>query len=157
MLSSIALTTLRAAAVRAGPMVTQAPIAQAAAARYATQFSRRFMSAKPFAVDAPDGDHDLQDLEESGEWAKRTVTLASALEDTAAINAMHDAVLGKTVFAVDAPDGEHDLEDVEEHMNEVDRIIEEASMFENPEDVREQQHLREECLKQANRTSEHDF
>ena len=38
--------------------------------------------------------------------------MASITEDAAAINEMHDAVLGKTLFAVDAPDGEHDLEDV---------------------------------------------
>ena len=57
MLSRIALTTLR----RAAPMVaTRAPVvAQATAARYATT---QFMSEKPFAVDAPDGDHDLQDV-----------------------------------------------------------------------------------------------
>jgi len=61
MLSSIALTTLRIAS-RINPMLimTRAPVAQAAAARYTTHH-RRFMSATPFAVDAPDGDHDLQD------------------------------------------------------------------------------------------------
>ena len=61
MLSSLTLTALRAA-----PMVTRAPVVQAAAARYATQVGRRFMSEKPFAVgyavDGPDGDHDFQDL-----------------------------------------------------------------------------------------------
>jgi len=50
--------------------------------------------------------------EESTEWARRTVDVASATEDTAAINEMHNQVLAKTLFAVDAPDGEHDLEDV---------------------------------------------
>ena len=51
--------------------------------------------------------------EESTEWARRTVDVASATEDTAAINEMHDRVLkNQTLFAVDAPDGEHDLEDV---------------------------------------------
>ena len=51
MLSSLARTASRAAVLRA-------PVAQAVAARYAG----RFMSAQPFAVDAPDGDHDLQDV-----------------------------------------------------------------------------------------------
>lgn len=56
MWNSFALTTLRAASRVA---VTRAPVAQAVTARYAV----RFMSAeKPFAVDAPDGDHDLQDV-----------------------------------------------------------------------------------------------
>ena len=50
--------------------------------------------------------------EESTEWARRTVDVASDTEDTAAINAMHDQVLAKQLVAVDAPDGEHDLEDV---------------------------------------------
>jgi len=112
MLSSIALTTLRIAS-RINPMLimTRAPVAQAAAARYTTHH-RRFMSATPFAVDAPDGDHDLQDSEESSEWAQQTINVASVTEDTAAINEIHDAVLGKKLFAVDAPDGEHDFEDV---------------------------------------------
>ena len=47
--------------------------------------------------------------EECGEWANRTVEVASITEDAAAINEMHDAVLGKTLFAVDAPDGESNL------------------------------------------------
>mmetsp|Transcript_26819 Transcript_26819/g.43581 ORF Transcript_26819/g.43581 Transcript_26819/m.43581 type:complete len:138 (+) Transcript_26819:155-568(+) len=114
MLSSIALATLRTAS-RATPimMMTRAPVAQAAAARYATHHRRVMsMSTTPFAVDAPDGDHDLQDLEESSEWAQRTVNVASVTEDTATINQIHDAVLGKKLFAVDAPDGEHDFEDV---------------------------------------------
>ena len=51
--------------------------------------------------------------EESTEWARRTVDVASATEDAAAINDMHDRVMkNQTLFAVDAPDGEHDLEDV---------------------------------------------
>jgi len=105
MLSSIALATLRTAS-RATPimMMTRAPVAQAAAARYATHHRRVMsMSTTPFAVDAPDGDHDLQDLEESSEWAQRTVNVASVTEDTATINQIHDAVsfacLGR-VYAV---------------------------------------------------------
>ena len=54
----------------------------------------------------------LKRQEESSTWAKRTIDVASVTEDAAAINMVHDAVLGKQVFAVDAPDGEHDFEDV---------------------------------------------
>jgi hypothetical protein len=50
--------------------------------------------------------------EESTDWVKRVVAVASATEDAAAINESHNAVLGKILFAVDAPDGEHDMEDV---------------------------------------------
>ena len=50
--------------------------------------------------------------EESTDWVKRVVAVASVTEDAAAINESHNAVLGKTLFAVDAPDGEHDMEDV---------------------------------------------
>ena len=42
-------------------------------------------------------------------------------------------------------------------MKGVNQIIAEACLFENPEEVKEQQHLREECLKEANKTSEHDM
>lgn len=55
MLSSLALRTLRTAA----PVIARAPVTQAVTARYATRF---MSSAKPFAVDAPDGDHDFQDV-----------------------------------------------------------------------------------------------
>ena len=64
MLSSIAITTLRAAS-RAAPMfAAHAPtVARAATARYGyAMTARRFMSAEPYAVDGPDGDHDLQDV-----------------------------------------------------------------------------------------------
>eukprot|EP01083_Nonionella_stella_P039416 107191_1 len=153
MLSSIAFTTLR----RAAPIVlSRAHVARAASARYAAAATTRYASAKPFAVDAPDGGHDLQDVEESNDWAKRAVDVASATEDADAITEMHDAVLGETLFAVDAPDGEHDMEDVEEHMMGVNKIIDEASLFENVEEVREQQKLRKETLKHASRTTEHD-
>lgn len=56
MLTLLAQTTLRTAsrfAPRAAPVA-----ARAVSARFAT----RFMSEKPFAVDAPDGEHDLQDI-----------------------------------------------------------------------------------------------
>ncbi|KAL3759338.1 hypothetical protein ACHAWU_009117 [Discostella pseudostelligera] len=70
--------------------------------------------AMPYAVDAPNGDHDFQDLEESSGWVKRTILVASVTEDADAITEMHNAVLqGKRVYAVDAPDGEHDLEDMD--------------------------------------------
>lgn len=45
----------------------------------------------------------------------------------------------------------------EEHMKGVENIIKEASLFENPEEIRKQQHFRDECRKAAIRTSEHDF
>mmetsp|Transcript_7470 Transcript_7470/g.16297 ORF Transcript_7470/g.16297 Transcript_7470/m.16297 type:complete len:155 (+) Transcript_7470:306-770(+) len=154
MLTSITLATLRAASRAAAPMMaSRAPVFQAATARYAS----RFMGGTPYAVDAPDGDHDLKDMAESSEWTKKTVDVASVLEDAQAINEMHDAVLGKKLFAVDAPDGEHDLEDVEEHKDGVERIIEEARLFENPDEVKEQQKLREDCLKEANKISHHDI
>eukprot|EP00571_Detonula_confervacea_P015644 CAMPEP_0172310158 /NCGR_PEP_ID=MMETSP1058-20130122/11326_1 /TAXON_ID=83371 /ORGANISM="Detonula confervacea, Strain CCMP 353" /LENGTH=140 /DNA_ID=CAMNT_0013022927 /DNA_START=70 /DNA_END=492 /DNA_ORIENTATION=+ len=119
---------------------TRAPVVQAAAARYVTA---RFMSSgKPYAVDAPDGDHDLQDLEESSDWAKRIIDVASVTEDADAITEMHDAVLGRRVFAVDGPDGEHDFEDMEEHLAGVNRIIAQASVLENPDKVRDEQEIR---------------
>lgn len=42
-------------------------------------------------------------------------------------------------------------------MEGVNRIIAEASIFEDPGEVQEQQHEREECIKEAGRTSEHDI
>ena len=64
MLISIALTTLRAASRTAPMLAALAPVLQAASvARYSYAITTRYMSAeKPYAVDAPDGDHDLQDL-----------------------------------------------------------------------------------------------
>lgn len=108
------------------------------------------MSEQPFAVDAPDGNHDLQDMEESSAWAKRTIDVASVTEDADAITEMHDAVLGKKVYAVDGPDGEHDLEDVEEHLVGVNRIIAQALVLENPEDVKNAQHRRDEIHQKSN-------
>jgi hypothetical protein len=148
MLSSFFALTARVTTRSAPAMVARrAPaVVQAVTAR------RPFHSEKPFAVDAPDGDHDLQDLEESIEWTRRTLEVASITEDAAAINKIHDAVLGKNLFAVDAPDGEHDLEDVEEHMKGVNRIIDEASILEDAKVVREQQSLRKDCLREASKT-----
>ena len=42
-------------------------------------------------------------------------------------------------------------------MKGVENIIQEAYLFENPDEVREQQHFRDECRKSAIRTSEHDY
>jgi len=170
MLSSIAFTTLvRAVSTTGGGAVHAvlssrgAPAIEAAfVARYDNNATRvvhrRFMSGESlYAVDAPNGDHDLQEIEESTDWVQRVVAVASATEDAAAINESHNAVLGKVLWAVDGPDGEHDMEDVEEHMKGVENIIKEASLFENPEEIRKQQHFRDECRKAAIRTSEHDF
>ncbi|KAL3787555.1 hypothetical protein ACHAWO_006412 [Cyclotella atomus] len=151
MLAHLAQTSLRATS-RIAPRV--APVAIKA---FSARFGARFMSSH-YAVDAPDGEHDLQDVEESSMWAKRTIDVASVTEDAKAINMVHDAVLGgKQVFAVDAPDGEHDLEDVEEHMAGVERIINEAYLFENPDEVKEQQQFRQENIKEANRMAQHDL
>ena len=66
MLSSIAFTALRAVSASAPQtIISRAPVLQAAVARYATQImsGRRFASGSPlYAVDAPNGDHDLQDI-----------------------------------------------------------------------------------------------
>eukprot|EP01083_Nonionella_stella_P148742 471391_1 len=152
MWSSFALITLRAAAVRASvPMVVPTAI-KAASARRVACASRRPASSgggNPFAVDAPDGDHDLQDEEESSAWAKRAIDVASVTEDADAITEMHDAVLGETLFAVDAPDGEHDLEEMEEHLAMVNSIIDQASVLENPNEVRREQHRQEEIRKKS--------
>lgn len=98
-------TAFRAVATAA----TRAPVAHASVARYASRF---LSSATPFAVDAPDGDHDLEDIEEHLAGVNRIINVAAVTENAAAINAMHDAVLSNTLFAVTNPDGEHDLEDV---------------------------------------------
>ncbi|KAL7438458.1 hypothetical protein ACHAXH_003499 [Discostella pseudostelligera] len=163
-MNSISFTILRRAASASGAVraITTtsrgARVLEAAFVAGRGYNAPRFMSGGSlYAVDAPNGDHDLQDVEESTDWVKRVVAVASATEDAAAINESHNAVLGKILFAVDAPDGEHDMEDVEEHMKGVENIIQEASLFENPEEVRQQQHYRDECRKRAIRTSEHDF
>ena len=70
------------------------------------------------------------------------------LEDTDAITAMHESVLNnKQIYACDAPDGEHDLEMEEEHLKAVNSIINQASVLEDPNEVRDIQHRREELNK----------
>ncbi|KAL7440868.1 hypothetical protein ACHAXM_007495, partial [Skeletonema potamos] len=138
----------------AATVAFRAPVAEAAVARYAS----RFMSTlTPYAVDGPDGDHDLEDVEEHMEGVNRIINVAAVTEDAQAIVEMHEAVLGKTLFAVDAPDGEHDFEDVEEHLSGVNRIIDEASLWEEAEEVKEQQKLREDTFKEQNKIFEHDI
>ena len=45
----------------------------------------------------------------------------------------------------------------EEHMDGVERIINEAYLFENPDEVKAQQQLRQENIKEANRMAQHDL
>ena len=114
MLSTLRIATLRATPILARTVVVAPTIARATVARFSTNIGGRFRfkSAPAYAVDAPDGIHDDQDIEESHDWANRTVTMAAATEDAAAINEMHDAAKREALFAVDAPDGEHDGEDL---------------------------------------------
>lgn len=115
MLSTLRISSLRATPILARTVVVAPTIARATVARFSTNIIGgrfRFKSAPAFAVDAPDGIHDDQDIEESHDWANRTVTMAAVTEDAAAINEMHDAAKREALFAVDAPDGEHDGEDV---------------------------------------------
>ena len=158
MLSSLARITHRLATTKlpaaAAAVASRAPVAEAAVARYASRF---LSSMTPYAVDGPDGDHDLEDVEEHMEGVNRIIDFAAVTEDADSITKVHEAVLGTTLFAVDAPDGEHDLEDVEEHSTGVDRIIEEASLWEEAEEVKEQQKLREETFKEQNKIFEHDI
>jgi hypothetical protein len=153
-LSSFARVTATKLPAAAATVAFRAPVAEAAVARYAS----RFMSTlTPYAVDGPDGDHDLEDVEEHMEGVNRIINVAAVTEDAQAIVEMHEAVLGKTLFAVDAPDGEHDFEDVEEHLSGVNRIIDEASLWEEAEEVKEQQKLREDTFKEQNKIFEHDI
>mmetsp|Transcript_25318 Transcript_25318/g.41742 ORF Transcript_25318/g.41742 Transcript_25318/m.41742 type:complete len:159 (-) Transcript_25318:52-528(-) len=158
MLSSLARATIRTTATRlpaaAASVAGRALVAQAAVARYASRF---LSSTAPYAVDAPDGDHDLEDVEEHMEGVNRIINVAAVTEDADAITKMHEAVFSTNLFAVDAPDGEHDLEDVEEHLSGVDRIIDEASLWEEAEDVKEQQQLREATFREQNKILEHDI
>ena len=72
------------------------------------------------------------------------------LEDPDKITAMHESVLNnEQIYACDAPDGEHDLEMEEEHLNAVNSIINQASVLENPNEVRDMQHRREELNKKS--------
>ncbi len=124
---------------------SRAPVAQAAVTRYAS----RFLCSTPFAVDGPDGDHDLEDVAEHMEGVNRIINVAAVTEDADAITEMHEAVFGTNLFAVDAPDGEHDLEDVEEHLTGVDRIIDEASALEDPLEVKHEHELQEDIRKKS--------
>ena len=124
MLSTLRISSLRATPILARTVVVVPTIARATVARFSANIMTssssqhigdgrfRFKSAPAFAVDAPDGIHDDQDIEESHDWANRTVTMAAVTEDAAAINEMHNAAKREALFAVDAPDGEHDGEDV---------------------------------------------
>ncbi len=120
--------------------------AQAAVARYAI---RSLSSMPPYAVDAPDGEHDFEDIEEHMDGVNRIINVASVTEDADAITEMHEAVFDtkNNLFAVDAPDGEHDLEEVEEHLSGVDRIIDEASVLEDPLEVEHDHEQQEETRK----------
>lgn len=52
---------------------------------------------------------------------------------------------------------QHSFRHQEEHMKGVDSIVNEASLFENPEEIKEQQHVRKEVEIEANRVLEHDM
>eukprot|EP00804_Cyclotella_cryptica_P014997 CCRYP_000605-RA/>CCRYP_000605-RA protein AED:0.08 eAED:0.08 QI:286/1/1/1/1/1/3/275/160 len=150
MWSTLARTSLRRAfnlASRSAPSSALRPACSGCGTPI--RCASRFFSERPYAVDAPDGDHDLQEIEESSSWAKRTIDLASITEDADAITEMHQAVLGKQLFAVDGPDGEHDFEDVEEHLAGVHRIINSASVLEDPEEIKKDHQLEEEIRRQA--------
>ena len=100
----LARTAFRATTIirRLPAAATRVPVAQAAVARYASRF---LSSSTPYAVDSPDGDHDLEDIEEHMEGVNRIIDVASITEDADAITEMHNAVFGgKELFAVDAPD-----------------------------------------------------
>eukprot|EP00986_Skeletonema_menzelii_P004363 scaffold1476_cov136-Skeletonema_menzelii.AAC.2 len=153
-LSSLARATATRLPAAAASVAGRAPVAQAAVARYASRF---LGSTAPYAVDAPDGDHDLEDVEEHMVEVNRIINVAAVTEDADAITKLHEAVFSTNLFAVDAPDGEHDLEDVEEHLSGVDRIIDEASLWEEAEDVKEQQQLREATFREQNKILEHDI
>ncbi|KAL7504260.1 hypothetical protein ACHAXN_001939 [Cyclotella atomus] len=142
MLSSLVLNSLHRASHLATPIL-RAAATNVSSRPIAAIPNARFFSGEPFAVDAPDGDHDLQDIEESSAWAKRVIDVASITEDANSITEMHQAVFEKQMFAIDGPDGEHDLEDVEEHLAGVNRIIAAASVLEDPEQVKKAQHIQE--------------
>ncbi len=153
-LSSLARVTATKLPAAAAALASRAPVAEAAVARYASRF---LSSMPPYAVDAPDGDHDLEDVEEHMDGVNRIINTAAVTEDADAITKIHEAVFDTNLFAVDAPDGEHDLEDVEEHLSGVDRIIDEASLWEEAEEVKEQQQLREATFREQNKILEHDI
>ena len=153
-LSSLARATATKLPAAAATVAGRVPVAKAAVARYASRF---LSSLSPYAVDGPDGDHDLEDVEEHMDGVNRIINTAAVTEDADAITKIHEAVFDTNLFAVDAPDGEHDLEDVEEHLSGVDRIIDEASLWEEAEEVKEQQQLREATFREQNKILEHDI
>ena len=55
--------------------------------------SSRCFGSFPYAVDAPDGDHDLEDIGEHMKGVQRIIDVASITEDANAITEMHDAFL----------------------------------------------------------------
>jgi len=120
---------------------------QALAARRPVNFSTVFQSnedvveevnkrpdSELYAVDAPDGEHDREDLEEHKMGVENIINYAASHEDAAEINAEHAAGSAKA-FAVDAPDGDHDLEDVEEHGQQVKSFINAAASIDNSEEI----------------------
>eukprot|EP00567_Pseudictyota_dubia_P018319 CAMPEP_0197433180 /NCGR_PEP_ID=MMETSP1175-20131217/1117_1 /TAXON_ID=1003142 /ORGANISM="Triceratium dubium, Strain CCMP147" /LENGTH=172 /DNA_ID=CAMNT_0042961481 /DNA_START=190 /DNA_END=708 /DNA_ORIENTATION=+ len=111
---------------------------------------------KLYAVDAPDGEHDMEDLEEHKKGVEDIINFAANNEDPNAINAVHAAGSAKA-FAVDAPDGEHDLEDVEEHGQQVSSFIDDAAKMEDPDEIKRQQELRGATLAEAERHPEKDM
>ncbi len=104
-----------------------------------------------FAVDAPDGEHDMEDV--------------VSQESQYCLGAIAQHTQEKEVHVPHAanPKSNHSIYNhvccamQEEHMKGVENIIMEASLFENPEEVRKQQHFRDECRKAAVRTTEHDL
>ena len=138
MWKSLALATFRH---RAGALSSRVSV-RGAPTIVKSSTAARFITA--YACDGPNGDHDLQDVEESSDWAKRAIDIASVVENADEITAMHEAVFGEKLFAVDAPDGEHDMELQEEHLMGVNNIIDQASVLESPDEVRCEQQRREE-------------
>ena len=152
-LARVTVTATKLPTVAAAATISPPVVAKATVARYAS----RFLSSMPYAVDAPEGDHDLELVESHMKGVNRIIDVAAVTEDADAISKMHDAVLGKTLFAVDAPDGEHDFEDMEEHLAGVDRIIDEASLWEEVEEVKEQQKWRADTFKEQTKIFQHDI
>mmetsp|Transcript_4671 Transcript_4671/g.6828 ORF Transcript_4671/g.6828 Transcript_4671/m.6828 type:complete len:157 (+) Transcript_4671:108-578(+) len=144
-LSTLARATVTKLPAAISFAARRAPVAKAAVTRYAS----RFLSSVPYAVDGPDGGHDLEDVAEHMEGVNRIINVAAVTEDADAITEVHEAVFGTNLFAVDAPDGEHDLEDVEEHLTGVDRIIDEASALEDPVEVKHEHELQEDIRKKS--------
>jgi len=92
------------------------------------------LSTKTFAVDAPDGEHDLSDLEEHAAGVEDIIQYAALHEKRDKIIEDHAAGLS-SAFAVDAPDGDHDLQDLEEHALGVETIIDFCAKVENADKI----------------------